>query len=405
MAPKHRPWASLLQVRKIFDRLASMPRSPGDSPQSRDDLAYAKTVLTTRDVLESGRGEPPKALRGARFLQLCARVDRLVAGSRLRVVVVLIVLSGMGGPGLDWANSNRQPIATVLATNLLLVGLWLLWFAWIGSLRDDDGDYSGQLMGRRLKSLWIGFREHQADLGELEPRLRRANLGMYLVLVGCLLLATRNFGTLGAVIVGSADALGRVSAYLTGSGLVCCLLGAPLVVPVVLGGKRASAEQARNVRARIEALPILLEPGAESDRQFGDADPLGIILTALSRWHSRTRRHYDDAQAYREALVRHFRRHAGSFKCRSEVRIGKPPSEAVADLVLGDLVLILVTRGFAQTTAERVIEQMNALAKAWPGKPKLLVMFEAERREVLTSVAMSTLQGLHAAGEAMIVRM
>jgi hypothetical protein len=272
-------------------------------------------------------------------------------------------------------------------------------------LKDDDGNYNGRLIGRRLKSLWTSFREQRAELRELEPRLRRANLGTDLLWVGCLLLAARNTYTVGATIADSSDSLASVAAGLTWSGLICCVLGAPLALPVVFFGKRASAEQARIARATIEGLAVILEPSTESDRQFGQGDPLGVTLTALFKWQSRKVRRYDEAYAYQEALFRHFRRHAGTFECKREVWMGKPPFEAVADLVLGDLVLIVVTRGFAQATAERVIGQMQVYAKAWPGKPKLLVIFEAERRDVLTSVAMSTLQGLHAAAEAIIVRM
>jgi hypothetical protein len=76
-----------------------------------------------------------------------------------------------------------------------------------------------------------------------------------------------------------------------------------------------------------------------------------------------------------------------------------------ADHVLGDHVLIEVKRRFHKSSADRAVGQMSAYRQTWPDKPKLLVIFEADRREVFESTATPSLKALHRDAGTITVRM
>jgi hypothetical protein len=373
---------------------------------SRDELALAKTLMVMAAGPSDSSADSSKSemVRTPRFLKLTDSIDRVAAGRRTNVAVVAVYLAGIGGPGLDWVTS-KQPLYSVLATNLLLLVLWALGFAWLGALRDEDGVFHGRWLGRRLYLLWTGFLESCSEWRELEPRFRRARFGRALLGVGCVLVVARNLAALGSILFDTGDPLGPMGVYLIGAGAMCLVVGGPLSLGDAFGAQRASAEQARDAKASIQALPAILEPNTGAEQQFGQGDPVRAILTALGKWPARKVRHFDDEYGYQQALARHLRRHVGGLKYRREVWLGRARSEKIADLILGDLVLIVVRRGFEQVRAQRVIEEMHAFTKAWPGRPKILVVFDAERREILTSPAMATLQSLHASAELITVRM
>ena len=388
-------------------RFAPLPSNLAKAQSVRHELSHAKTVLAMpsdppRNRVES---ETTEGEQQSRILGLCDGIERIVAGKRALVVVIMVLLTGIVGPIVDRAVLSQHPIGTVLATNALLIVLWTLFFSWFGTLRDEEGRYRGWLLGRRAASQWIAFSEGLSELLAPEVGLRRFRLGVYLLSLGCLLVAARGIVVVFAIAFDWSAWSASTGWYLLGAGFACAAIGVVLTFRRNFGGKRAVFDDGRAVVTSFEELPAILDLSVKSRQQLGQADPLRATLTALAKWQSRRVRHYTDEYEYRGALWRLMRRHASHLECRRDVWMGKHRSDQIADLVLGGLVLVVIKRGFASTQAQRAIEQMQGFAKKWPGKPKLLVIFDADRREVLSSAAISTLQSLHAIADTITVVM
>jgi hypothetical protein len=201
-------------------------------------------------------------------------------------------------------------------------------------------------------------------------------------------------------------AFGNVDKELVIVGAALAALGILLWAKAFFGdGDDAIEGDAEQVSADLSQLPALLDLQEVRNPDFGDGDPLRVTLSALAKWHSRKAQTYENEKYYQAALERHFRRHASKLKCRREVWVGKERKDGIADLVLGNYVLIEVKRGFGKTTADRAIGQMFAYQQSWPNKPKLLVIFDANRDEVFKSAATPTLRALHEGADAVTVRM
>ena len=336
--------------------------------------------------------------QSSRLLNICAALDARLVGRRLKVVSILVFLAGVGGPVLDSFFSGSKPIWTVVSTNLLLVVLWVLVFAWLGGLRNDDGMWNGGLFFRRIST-------HIADLKEAASDLTWASLGSLLVALGSTTLALRNIGTVVAVAFDNPGILVGFANNLLAIGTISFTLGVILLLRRLFGRTRATSTAIQTAASAIGKLPPLIDMQEYRTAQFGGNDPVQVTLAALARWYQRRTIGYDDEYGYQIALERHFQRYVKELPVRREVWMGKNRKDGIADIVLGGIVLIEVKHHFSKTRADRAIGQMKGYAQTWKGRPKLLVIFDANRADVFESLATQDLRELNERNETITVRM
>ena len=336
--------------------------------------------------------------RASRLLDFCAAIDSRLIGWRLRIVFGLIFLAGVGGPVIDKVTSAPTPLWTVLSTNALLLVLWLLLFAWLGSLRDDDGLWSGRLFIRRLAA-------HVKDLQEAAGNLTRASLGSLLVVIGASVLALRNVGTVIAIAANDSSMLDGFADKLLAAGTISFVLGSLLLIRRFSSRKKPTAIQIQRATAALRIVPGLIDMQETKAAQFGDADPVQVTLSALSDWQQRRNREYDDEYGYQLALKRHFGKYPELRPVRQEVWMSAQRRDGRADFILNDIVLVEVKHHFSKSRADRAIGQMGGYGQTWRGKPKMLVIFDARRDDVFGSLATRQLEGLHEKDGTITVRM
>ncbi len=372
----------------------------GTTPPSRSTEPQPRVIEVSHPLQSSQETKEPQYHVGqsSRLLNFCAALDAHLVGRRLKVVSVLVFLAGVGGPVLDSFFSGSKPIWTVISTNLLLVVLWVLVFAWLGGLRNDDGVWNGGLFLRRLGT-------HVADLKEAASDLTWASLGSLLVALGSAILALRNIGTVVAVAFDNPGILVGFANNLLAIGTISFTLGVILLLRRSFRRTRATSTAIQIATSAIGKLPPVIDMQECRTVQFGGNDPVQVTLSALARWYQRKTAVYDDEYGYQIALERHFQRYAKELPVRREVWMGKNRKEGIADIVLGGIVLIEVKHHFSKTRADRAIGQMKGYAQTWKGRPKLLVIFDANRADVFESLATQDLRELNERHQTITVRM
>ena len=183
------------------------------------------------------------------------------------------------------------------------------------------------------------------------------------------------------------------------------IVGALLMIRRLTRSRRPAAGDVQRATTVLRTVPGLIDMRNCQPGQFDGEDATSVTLSALSHWYQRKAREYDDEYGYQLALARHFQRHARHLAIRREVWLGEAHKRARADFILGDTVLVEIKHHFSKSRADRAIGQMGSYAQTWSGKPKLLVIFEADHDQVFNSLATPQLQGLHAQAGTVTVRM
>lgn len=384
------------------------PTTPASGTVGVQPRVAAQPAPDSSVPILAEREDARSSTRESRVLKLCDGIDRRLAGRRTTAVAILVFVGGVVGPFVDWtrSSSSTQPVCTVVVTNVLFVVLWALFFAWLGGLRDEEGNWNGWLFISRLKVLWVSFWQGFAELRDSDMSVKLANFGTLAIAGGCVILAGRSVGIVASVVLDAEKSFSDLDQKLVLGGVGLCVLGVVLWAKALFGGGTdATEDDTDQVCTDLGQLPALLDLQERHDQNFGDRDPLRVALSALAKWRVRKTQIYQHEKYYQAALERHFRRYAKHLKCRREVWMGEDRQDGIADLILGNLVLIEVKRGFSKTSADRAIGQLFAYKQKWEGKPKLLVIFDASRRDVFESTATSTLKNLHAQAETITVRM
>ena len=140
--------------------------------------------------------------------------------------------------------------------------------------------------------------------------------------------------------------------------------------------------------------------------------PLHRILIALTQWRG-TRyasprsvgSDWPDEAGYRAALERHFRRQLPACRIEGERWLGRQRADGIAGIVIDDMVVVEVARGFDPESAARAIARLSDLGRTWRDKPMILAIFEAPREPVFQSAATASLIELHERFPQLTVRM
>src|SRR3972149_3412769 len=85
-----------------------------------------------------------------KILDLANRIDSFLYGHRLKWFAGLSFAVVVIAPIIDWARDDWRDRWTAWSTIFLFAFLMVLLFAWIGSLRDDEGNWSFKRVRKRI---------------------------------------------------------------------------------------------------------------------------------------------------------------------------------------------------------------------------------------------------------------
>jgi hypothetical protein len=140
-------------------------------------------------------------------------------------------------------------------------------------------------------------------------------------------------------------------------------------------------------------LPAIVDLSDPLPQSFiGEYTPLHRVLMVLSEWRAPA---WPDEAGCKAALTRHFQRHLTGSRVERNKQLGRSPGEGVADIVVDDLVLIEVRRGFQKAQADTAVADLETLGRRWQDRPMILVVFDAPREQVFEGPATSALRELH----------
>ena len=369
---------------------AAKPVAPSPTPAAPPPptVYTPRTPRAAAQALTVGaRGVARVGSFGARLLGLADRTDASLYGRR-GGLVALAAAAATVSPWIDQALGDNLLVTTVFTFAFVgLVGLLL--FARVGSLRDEDGSWSGSIVARRLGQ-WLG--EMRDAIGSPDSADRGRTTGGLLAAVGCFILAARNVPLLAALIAeelfdGRFAAAERVADSMLVAGLIPLGLGGFLWV---LGWRalrsRASAHGVDDERrldprvvAQLDAIIDCTDKAQVANLAGQGGEGLvPELLGAMAAWHPRGCYYEDDYQA---SLHRHLRRHMAWATPVREQRIGKRAegTAGVADLIVAGSVLLELKRGLTTSTAQKAVGQIRMYLRAWDRGPVFLVVCDADR--------------------------
>ena len=128
------------------------------------------------------------------------------------------------------------------------------------------------------------------------------------------------------------------------------------------------------------------------DREAAMADFLSVVSSL-------------DWESCRAALERHFQRHLPASRIKRAKWLGRTRADGIAGIVIDDMVVIDVARGFAPESAARALARLSDVGRTWRAKPMILAIFEAPREAVFQSAATASLIELHDRYPMLTVRM
>lgn len=327
-------------------------------------------------------------------------IDEWVNDHRGALLSTLALLSAIIAPAFDAAFASPRRAATVIAANIVLFFLWTLFFAWLGKVRNDDGQWDPRIAWLRSRTAVRLTLEDLQRSGALPWPLKWRVTADVSRMLGLLGLGAASVLTI-TQLVWSAPAdsaplvVGRAA---SGMILLLSVVASRQAASVALGF--VPSELAAPAVARFPAvvdlsLPLSLDPAHA-------ATPVHQLLEVLSQWQPRE---WQTRDSYLAEVERLLLRNMGFARVERERWLGTERAQGIAPLLINDSVLVEVMRGFDAEAAERVVAKMRLLAKVWRGKPAVIVIFDASRADLLGGDASSPLEALHQAYPMLAVRM
>lgn len=283
---------------------------------------------------------------------------------------------------------------TTVTTALFSFFLFFLVVARIGSFRDDEGKWSFDVVGDRLRSAGKSFGEVFSVFWDMTGPQRAAAVGKTLIAISLVGLALRNIVVLLVIIaeelfeasIGTAKSLDE--AMMT-AGIYAILAGLALSLwgwqSTRSSGKKLQLVPDEAGRERLVAatkeMPLIIDCADKTkalELAERTRDPvLKAVIRVLVSWQPRGAESEADYQA---SLHRKLRRDLPGANPERERPIGARATRnrGRADLVVSDSVLIEMKKGLTTSSAQRALGQIQMYLSAWNRGPVMLVVCEVD---------------------------
>lgn len=372
--------------------LTPMPGSVTPLPPS-SRAAQAAGRMASQVAIAGVRGTQQIGTLGEKFLALADDFDaslygkRAIAATMGAFVTVLMTV-------IDAHYYPHAPFLTTISTGLFSFFLFLLVVARIGSFRDDEGNWSFDIVADRMRGAGKSFGEGFSAFWEMKGGQRIATIGKTLFGISLIGLALRNLVVLFVIIaeelfeasIGTAKSLDEsmmnagIYAILAGLGLWLWGWHSNRSSGKALQLVPDEAGRERLVSAAKE-MPLIIDcadKAKASELAARTKDPvLREVLKALVSWQPRGAESEADYQA---SLHRKLRRELPGANPERERPIGARATgnRGRADLVVSDSVLIEMKKGLTTSSAQRALGQIQMYLSAWNRGPVMLVVCEVD---------------------------
>jgi hypothetical protein len=316
------------------------------------------------------------------FLGVADRTDRFLYGRRTTLIASLALLTVMAG----FVDDINLPVFTAISTWLFTLLLFILITARVGSLRDEEGNWSLALLGHRISAWWDGMLEFTESggpflvqgLGKAAAFLGLLVLGLRNTLMLLLLIAHELFGA-------PPTSLAATESTMQWLGTTSLLVGAIFLVIAWIRLRSTAKTKGlvlddngkAQLKSSVHGLPPLIDclNVQELRALIGQTSHplLRELLEALAAWKPRNA---NNEQAYHASLYRMLRRRMPGANPEKErpIAADTPELRGRADLVIGDSILIELKARLTKSTAQRAIGQLRMYARAWTQGPIVLVV-------------------------------
>lgn len=366
------------------------PRAAGEA---NADEARTHLLLDASDVKEERAALAPVRVRlhtaGQGVHGVGQRVDALLAGRQRTAALALAVVCGLVAPLFDFLTDSSA--ASRVTSFPFVLALAAAALAWLGRLQPGDAASLTSAASARLRSRLRLAVEDLQELGRSPRYVRWLVSGELIEWLGVLGLTAASSRSVIRALLGLPD-LPTALRWLSGLAWLAGLLvlaRASKLVPAAAPGPEDLNESMSAAR-KLPALVDLSDPLPPSF--IGEYTPLHRVLMVLSEWRSPA---WPDEPGCKAALLRHLQRHLTGSRVEHDKQLGRAPREAVADLIVDDLVLIEVRRGLQKTQADSAVAELTALSQRWQDKPMILVVFDAPREHVFDGPSAAALVELH----------
>ena len=307
---------------------------------------------------------------------VAARIDARLYGKRSVVVgsAAAIVL----------VTSRLSPLAYAVALPTFATLVYLLLIARIWSLRDEDGNWTGTGVLRRMRATAA------SALQALDVRgvsgfevARRASTPLVSAgLVACVVAPPLQLlwnSVLGVTGASASSAIIAALDTLQSAGVVSVLVGFLLWLTWYLHVRRSALGKSfRTSSAAVvhDGVPAVLDVWHMEENALTAVRHEGLrkLLEALKSWRPR-RCHYEDD--YQQSLLRHLQKVLDGAVIRDRKPLWKQGNLiGYPDIWISDSVLIELKRELSAGEADRALGQVWKYADAWRAGPVLLVLCE-----------------------------
>lgn len=355
------------------------PPTPAAAPPRPDG------VLTQAARLGE-RGTQTVSGFGHGLLDAADRVDRRMYGRRARWICITAMLAVLA-VYIDDRAWPTAPILTVVFTFVFVAVLLVLGLAYIGAMRNDDGQWSAALTFRRLGESASAIGDSLLSIVTMPFALALKTTAVTMLSMGMIGLALRNFVVLFDMLAQElfqapiqfaqdiAQQMSRMSMLPLGLGVLLWFVSLLFQPKARLA--KPSADERRQLTNAVGTLPHIIDCNDKKHLQTLAArvehPVLSTLLTLLSEWRPRD---FDYEDQYQASLHRWLRKRFPESNPERERPIGQGTKKNAgrADLVLSDAVLIEMKRGLSTATAQKALGQMEMYAQLWKRGPVLLLI-------------------------------
>jgi hypothetical protein len=345
-----------------------------------------------------------------RMLDMASRLDERVAGHRGAWIATVAILTGVGGPLLDFLFDTLlwTPIGAVTLVGVLDVFL----LARIGSLRDDRGQWQAGVVARRawagVELMWLQV----TDFFTASSAERLRTTGWLSLIAGVCLLACRT-------VVATVDsALGLGLAEWIDRLLVLGVVGLAIGGSILFRARRLRKHTAKREGLTIEpaalpelersitALPPVLDltTGDLPSLRGAHAHPLfQSVMPRLATWRPSRWFPYEDQ--YQNSLFRHLRKVVPELDVKREVRLRSSDfaERGRVDFVLADCIAMEMKHKLSTSASNTALGQIQIYRQLWRHGPVILLLCGEAPGRFYGSILEQQVLEMHRRGEPVLV--